>query len=74
VGYVVFGVANIIFFSTALKHISPAVGFAAWMGLTMLGIKLIDALYFKQPTTLTQVVFMVLILVGIIGLRRTTAG
>jgi quaternary ammonium compound-resistance protein SugE len=74
VGYVVFGVANIIFFSTALKHISPAVGFAAWMGLTMLGIKLIDSLYFKQPTSLGQVVFMAFILIGIIGLKGTTAG
>jgi len=71
-GYIVFGVANIIFFSTALKHISPAVGFATWMGLTMIGIKIIDSLYFKQPTSLAQLLFMALIIAGIIGLKKTT--
>jgi quaternary ammonium compound-resistance protein SugE len=72
VGYILFGVANIIFFSTALKHISPAVGYAAWMGLTMIGIKLIDSLYFKQPTSIGQILFMMLIVIGIVGLKKTT--
>jgi quaternary ammonium compound-resistance protein SugE len=70
-GYVVFGVGNIIFFSMAMKHIPASVALATWMGLTLIGIKLAEIYLFKQPSNYYQFIYMALILIGIVGLKRT---
>ncbi|HVU54108.1 MAG TPA: SMR family transporter [Puia sp.] len=71
-GYIVFGIGNIIFFSLAMKQIPASVALAGWMGLTLIGIKMTEIYYFKQPSNYYQFIYMVLILVGIVGLKRTT--
>jgi len=70
-GYIVFGVGNIIFFSMAMKQISATTALAAWMGLTLIGTKLAEIYFFKQPSNLYQFLYISLILVGIIGLKQT---
>ncbi len=74
IGYVAFGVCNIFFFTLAMKQIPAAIAFAVWTGVAIVGLKLIDTMYFKQPASLYQLLFMALILIGVIGLKRTTAG
>jgi len=68
-GYVVFGLANIYCFSVALKSIPTATALAVWMGISLVGIKIIDISIFKQPYNYTQFFFITFILVGIIGLK-----
>jgi quaternary ammonium compound-resistance protein SugE len=70
-GYIVFGVGNIIFFSMAMKQIPASVALATWMGLNLIGIKLAEIYLFKQPSNFYQFVYMALILIGIVGLKRT---
>jgi len=70
VGYVAFGLGNIFFFSMAMKQISATVALAAWMGLTLIGTKLAEIYFFKQPSNYYQFLYMGLILVGIVGLKR----
>ena len=69
-GYIVFGVGNIVFFSLAMRQIPAATALAVWMGLTLLGVKLVDVLGFKEPYNGWQLLYMGLILIGIIGLKR----
>jgi quaternary ammonium compound-resistance protein SugE len=69
VGYILFGVGNIICFSKAMKDIPASVAFAAWMAVALLGVKLVDSLVLKEPVSLFQLVFIGFILVGIIGLK-----
>jgi quaternary ammonium compound-resistance protein SugE len=68
-GYVLFGVGNIICFSKAMKSIPASVAFAAWMAVALIGVKIVDVLVLKDSLSLPQIAFMILILIGIIGLK-----
>ncbi|HEY4060611.1 MAG TPA: SMR family transporter [Puia sp.] len=69
-GYVVFGVGNIVFFSLAMKDIPASTALAVWMGVTLIGVKLAEMSFLKQPYDLYQFFYMALILIGIVGLKR----
>ena len=70
-GYVLFGIGNIIFFSMAMKKIPPSTAFAVWLGVAMAAAKLIDVTVFKQPYSFTQIFFILLILAGVLGLKMS---
>ena len=69
-GYILFGVGNIIFFSMAMKQIPASTAMAVWMGVTLIGIRLVDMSVFKEPYDFYQFFYMGLIIVGIAGLKR----
>ncbi|WP_295800842.1 SMR family transporter [Mucilaginibacter sp.] len=69
VGYLVFGLANIYLFSMAIKQISTATAFAVWTAVTLLLIKIAETTFFNQRTSWIEVFFLMLIMVGIIGLK-----
>ncbi|MEM7104837.1 MAG: SMR family transporter [Bacteroidota bacterium] len=68
-GYIGFGIANIILFAMAMKGISASTAFGVWMGLALIGSKIIDVTYFGEPFSYKQIIFMGFILIGIIGLK-----
>lgn len=68
-GYIVFGLANIYFFSKAMKQIPAATAMATWMALVLVGIKIVDASLFHEPLRLSQSIFILLIIIGIAGLK-----
>ena len=70
-GYILFGVGNIIFFSLAMKEIPASTALAIWMGITLVGVKLIDMTVFKEGYHLHQFFYMTLILIGIVGLKKS---
>ena len=69
-GYIVFGIGNIVFFSFALKQIPAATAMAVWLGTALVGVKLVDMIVLKQPYNYMQFVYFALIIIGIIGLKR----
>ena len=69
IGYIIFGLSNVIAISKAMKTIPAGTAFAVWMGLALVATKAIDILYFKQQYNVQQLIFTALILVGIIGLK-----
>jgi quaternary ammonium compound-resistance protein SugE len=69
-GYIFFGLGNIFFFSMAMKQISATTALAAWMGLTLVGTRLVEIYFFRQPSNLYQFLYMSLILAGIVGLKQ----
>ena len=74
VGYVVFGIANIYFFSMAIKQIPTPTAFAVWTAMALILIKAADVFIFKANWSLTEIFFLTLIGVGIVGLRVYSAG
>ena len=68
--YVGFGLANVVFLSMAMRTIPTATAYSAWMALAVVGIKLVDLLYLKQPLSWPSVFYTTLIVVGVLGLRR----
>jgi quaternary ammonium compound-resistance protein SugE len=72
IGYVGFGVANVFFFSKALNVIPASTAFAIWMGIALVGIKIVDTLVLKEAFQWAHVFYIGCILVGIIGLKRTS--
>lgn len=70
--YVAFGVGNVIFFSKALNVIPASTAFAIWMGLALVGIKIVDTLVLKEAFQWLHVVYIGFILIGIIGLKLST--
>jgi quaternary ammonium compound-resistance protein SugE len=72
VGYIAFGVGNVIFFSKALSVIPASTAFAIWMGLALVGIKIVDTLVLKEAFQWVHVLYIGFILVGIIGLKSSS--
>jgi quaternary ammonium compound-resistance protein SugE len=70
-GYIAFGVGNVIFLSKAMSHIPAATAYAAWMALAVVGLRLVDSVVLKQPFSLMQFVYTSLIIAGVVGLQRT---
>lgn len=69
VGYVLFGVGNIFFFSLSLKSLTNATAYSVWTAMTIVVLKLIELLYFKQKMSLMEVFFIMMIIAGIMGLK-----
>jgi len=69
VGYVLFGLANIYLFSTAIKQIPTAMAFAVWTATTLIFLKVSEVVFFHQRISWTEAFFMFLIMVGILGLK-----
>jgi quaternary ammonium compound-resistance protein SugE len=69
IGYILFGIANIYLFSLAIKQVPTATAFAVWTAVTLVLIKLAELTFFQQRISLPEVFFMLLIMVGILGLK-----
>jgi quaternary ammonium compound-resistance protein SugE len=68
-GYIIFGVGNIYFFSLAIKQVPTAVAYAVWTAVTLVLIKLSEIMFLKQRIALPEIGFMLLIMIGIMGLK-----
>src|ERR1700744_982893 len=69
IGYILFGLANIYLFSMAIKQIPTATAFAVWTAVTLILLKTSELIFFHQPISWIEVFFMMLIMVGILGLK-----
>lgn len=68
-GYLTFGLLNIYLFSLAIKQIPTATAFAVWTAVTLLLLKVSEVAIFSQRISWPEVFFMMLIMVGILGLK-----
>ena len=71
-GNIIFGLVNVYFLSLAMKSISTGTAFAVWMGIALIGIKVVDIGILKEPFTYPQLAFVLLVLIGILGLKSGT--
>jgi len=72
IGYILFGVGNIFFFSLAMKEIPTSVAFTVWVAMSIVGLKIMDVFVFKASSlSTTDFFFYALIIIGIVGLKKT---
>ncbi|MBP8724996.1 MAG: hypothetical protein KBF37_10395 [Saprospiraceae bacterium] len=68
-GYLGFGLLNVIFIAQAMKSIPMSVAFGVWMALALFGSACLDAFLFRQPLNAIQIGSMGLIMLGVLGLK-----
>lgn len=69
VGYILFGVGNIYFFSLAIKQVPTATAYAVWTAVTLILIKVAEMTFLNQRVSFAEGFFMLLIMVGILGMK-----
>ncbi len=70
-GYLLFGICNIFFFSLAMKEIPTAIAFTVWVAMSIVGLKIMDVWVFKASSfSNIDLLYYALIIIGILGLKR----
>ncbi|MBD2770189.1 hypothetical protein IC235_20070 [Hymenobacter sp. BT664] len=69
-GYIAFGVGNVVFLSLAMRQIPTATAYATWMALAVVGLRIVDSVILKQPFSLMHLLYTSMIIAGVLGLRR----
>ncbi|WP_317165912.1 DMT family transporter [Spirosoma arboris] len=67
--YVVFGIVNTLMLAAAMRTISTTTAFAVWMAVSLVFIKAADIIWLKISWSWSELFFILVITVGIIGLR-----
>ena len=68
VGYI----ASLVLLSLALNKLPLGTAYAAWTGIGIVGTTVLGIFLFKEQLTPLQGVFILLIVVGIVGLKLTS--
>lgn len=71
-GYLAFGISNVVFFTLAMDKIHPSTAYAIWTGVVLALASLIDKFYFGQRIGILQYIFLLMIATGVVGLKITT--
>lgn len=64
---------SFFFLSRAVHTLPMGTAYAVWTGIGALGAVLVGILLFREPVTAPRLLFMALLLIGIIGLKITSA-
>ncbi|GBD91767.1 quaternary ammonium compound-resistance protein SugE [bacterium BMS3Abin04] len=67
--YTLFGFLSAFLFSTSLKFIPLGMAFLIWVGIATIGIILFESLLLNKHYSLFDFLFMLLIVIGITGLK-----
>jgi multidrug transporter EmrE-like cation transporter len=70
--YIVFSIANIVFLTWAMKSIPASITYAIWTGIVIAGSTIIDQLLEKKAFNPVKYIFILMIVIGIIGLKLAT--
>ena len=65
VGYIM----SAVFLSMALKHLPLGTAYAMWTGFGIIGTSILGIFLFHEKLTFPQIVCIVLIVIGIVGLK-----
>jgi quaternary ammonium compound-resistance protein SugE len=65
--------ASMILLALAVREIPIGTAYAVWVGIGVVGAAAGQALFFNQPLTLPQGLFLALLLVAVAGLKMTSA-
>lgn len=70
--YLIFSIGNIVFLAWAMRTIKPSETYAIWTGIVIGISAIIDQLISKEPVKFVKIVFLLIIVIGIVGLRLST--
>jgi quaternary ammonium compound-resistance protein SugE len=64
--------AGIIFLAMAMKTLPLGTAYAVWTGIGTIGTVIFGIIFFNEPKEVIRVVCILLILIGIVGLKITS--
>ena len=64
-------IASFLFLARATKVLPLGTAYAVWTGIGAVGAVIVGIVVFKEPVTALRMLFVVLLLTGIIGLKAT---
>ena len=62
---------SFVFLSMALKKLPLSIAYAIWTGIGIAGTSILGVILFNESVSISKIVFIGFIVVGIIGLRLT---
>jgi quaternary ammonium compound-resistance protein SugE len=62
-------IASFVFLALAVRHIPLGTGYAIWTGIGVAGTAILGVLLFAEPVNMMRVLCLLLIFLGIIGLK-----
>ena len=65
-------VASFLLLSQAMKTLPLGTAYVVWTGIGAVGAVIVGIVLFKEPVTALRMVFVVLLLTGIVGLKATS--
>ena len=65
-------VVSFLFLSQATKVLPLGTAYAVWTGIGAVGAVIVGIVLFKEPVTALRMLFVVLLLTGIVGLKATS--
>ena len=65
----IFYAVSFFLLTLALKTIDVSIAYAIWSGLGTATIAIIGFTYFKESVTIVKIAFLLLIIIGVIGLQ-----
>jgi quaternary ammonium compound-resistance protein SugE len=68
---IVSGLANVFFLNIAFRHVPLTTAFGIWTAGTLVFIKVADVLFLKAPWSFTELFFVSLLAIAIIGLKSS---
>lgn len=72
--YGIFGFCSAFFLSRALRNIDVGTAYAVWMGVAVIGITATGILFLKETYSPLKIIFILLIAIGIAGLKFLSTG
>lgn len=70
--YILFSISNIVFLTMAMHDIPASIAYAVWTGLVIAVSTVIDQLVLKNGFNWLKYLFLLMITLGIIGLKLST--
>jgi quaternary ammonium compound-resistance protein SugE len=71
VGFALSAILSIWFLSKAMKNISMGTSYAVWSGMGLVGTAVFGMAWYREQVCFTRVLYLLLILIGIIGLKMS---
>ncbi|MBD0381951.1 DMT family transporter [Paenibacillus sedimenti] len=65
-------IVSFYFLAIATKTLPIGTAYAAWTGIGAAGAIIVGTLFLGEPVSLVRILFMILILVGVLGLKFTS--
>ncbi|HEY2567347.1 MAG TPA: multidrug efflux SMR transporter [Candidatus Aquirickettsiella sp.] len=72
-GFLFFTTLSLFLLNKAIVQIPLGTAYAVWTGIGAFGTALIGIFFFKDPLSLTRVLFLTLLIVSILGLKLVSS-
>jgi quaternary ammonium compound-resistance protein SugE len=67
--FIILAIVSLLFLSLSLKSIPLGTAYAVWTGIGAFGTAIMGIIFFQEPTEPLRIIFLVLLISAIIGLK-----